>query len=1115
NAITVVDTPPATLASAMLFSNVTVNSMTVSWTNGTGANRIVVARLSSTVRTGPSNGSGYACNSPSFTDGLNATTGTDNVIIFNGTGSTVDVTGLTAGTVYAFDIYEYNGTGATASYSANFTGTRSALPAEPITQATNVTFSNVTTTGFKINWTIGNGGNSLVVVKDVTAVDSDPVDGTSYTASSTFGGGTQIGTGNYVVYRATTNTVTITGLTDGNVYHVAVYTYSGAAGSGNENYLTTTPARGSQAATMATFYSQSSGDPATVSNWNSARAGGGSAPAAFIDGNFVIQNTHTMTTTAAWSVGATGSTLEIENGGTLAANFAVTIASASTFKIDGGGTYIHNNTSSFATTIFNGTENFAATSNFEIRNYATTGPSGVTFGNLTINNTVDMGSLQCGGGITTILGSFNLQNLFAAREIRFSASTALALVISGDFIVQSGILEFASSAGSSASRAVSIGGNFNQTGGTVKCTGTSNPVTITFTGSNKTFTFSGGALTNTNINWAIGSSASLSLNNNLPVAASRSLTLSGGVIITGANKVSLVLAATISRTGGHIRGNLERFIPNASAPSVTFDIGDATSYTPVTVAFSGTTTGSGSITASTTAGDHPQIATSGIRVSKSVARYWTLTNNGVTGFTSYSPAFTFVAGDIDAGATPSAFIIRKYNSPTWTSTTLGTADALSTTATGVTSFSDFQIGELCIAPSVSGQPLATQSAWQNHAPVDLAVTAAGDGITYQWYSNASNSNTGGTSLNPAGTSNTYTPPTSATGTTYYYCVVTGDCGTATSNAAGVIVNAVQPLQATASVVSNIGCNGTSNGIVTVSATGGNLSYTYIWSTSTAQTTQGISGLSAGTYSVTVTDGFSSTATSGVTLTEPSLLTASLTAQTDVTCFGGSNGSATVTASGGAPGYSYVWNTVPAQHANVASGLSAGTYQVTVTDINSCSATVSVGITQPASLPAASVISHTDVLCHGNATGTATVSASDGTPGYTYAWSTNPVQTTEQATGLSAGTFTVTVTDGHTCTATASVEITQPASAVTVSATVTSHVLCYGNATGPATLTGSGGMSGYSFVYARATDATNNVDIFPWEIFNLSAGPYSVTVTDANSCTATSTFEITQPSAALT
>jgi len=554
---------PTTPASVIVFGTVTTGSINLSWTNGNGANRIVVARLAATTRVAPTNANGYSVNSADFTDVLNSQTGTGNIVIYNGTGSSVTVTGLSTLTSYTFDIYEYNGATVTANYSSNISGTKSTLSAEPTTQATAVNFTNVTSTAFKINWTIGNGANSIVLVKDITAVDSDPVDGTTYTANPIFGSGQQIGTGNFVVYKSTAATVTVTGLTDGHTYHVAVYSFNGSGGT--ENYLLSTPATGSQLATTVNYYSQGSLDPTNLANWNSIRAGGGSTPPAFTDGNFVIQNTHNMTTGTTWSVGASGTTLQIENGGTLTATNAITIASGSTFKIDGGGSYIHDNSAPFGSTIMTGTEDFAATSNFEIKAYNTTGPSGV-FGNLTINNTTDQGgSIQFGGNLSTVNGNFTMQNLFSGREVRLSASTSLNLIIAGNLNIQNGILEIASSAGSSVSRSINIGGNYNQTGGTVQSSGTSNRVTINFTGTNKTFIQSAGTLTSTNINWAVNSAASLTLNNNLPVANSRTLTIDGTVTcgtntISGAGSVTVNSGGTLkvgsTSASGAIAGNI-------------------------------------------------------------------------------------------------------------------------------------------------------------------------------------------------------------------------------------------------------------------------------------------------------------------------------------------------------------------------------------------------------------------------------------------------------------------------------------------------------------------------------------------------------------------------------
>ena len=166
--------------------------------------------------------------------------------------------------------------------------------------------------------------------------------------------------------------------------------------------------RGRAAAT--TFYSQGSLPPEVLASWNTSRTGGGTPPTSFTDGDiFVIQNTHNMSTLTTWSVSGSGSKVEIESGGTLTANNAVTLGSTTTFQIDGGGTYVHNNNSAYGSTIFNGTESFAATSTVILNNSNTTGPSGVTFGNLTIDFTTDPGGVvNCSGGITTINGNLTV-----------------------------------------------------------------------------------------------------------------------------------------------------------------------------------------------------------------------------------------------------------------------------------------------------------------------------------------------------------------------------------------------------------------------------------------------------------------------------------------------------------------------------------------------------------------------------------------------------------------------------------------------------------------------------------------------------------------------------------
>ncbi|NDF71331.1 MAG: adhesin, partial [Betaproteobacteria bacterium] len=142
----------------------------------------------------------------------------------------------------------------------------------------------------------------------------------------------------------------------------------------------------------------------------------------------------------------------------------------------------------------------------------------------------------------------------------------------------------------------------------------------------------------------------------------------------------------------------------------------------------------------------------------------------------------------------------------------------------------------------------------------------------------------------------------------------------------------------------------------------------------------------------------------------------------------------------------------------------------------------------------------DVLCFGNSTGSINLTVTGGTPVYTYAWSNNTTQ--EDPQNLAAGTYTVTVTDANGCTAQTSVTITQPQAGLALSTTQV-NVLCSGNNTGSINLTVTGGTPVYTYAWSNNTTQEDPQ--------NLAAGSYTVTVTDANGCTATATTTITQPS----
>jgi gliding motility-associated-like protein len=304
---------------------------------------------------------------------------------------------------------------------------------------------------------------------------------------------------------------------------------------------------------------------------------------------------------------------------------------------------------------------------------------------------------------------------------------------------------------------------------------------------------------------------------------------------------------------------------------------------------------------------------------------------------------------------------------------------------------------------------------------------------------------------------------------------------------------------------NVACFGGNTGSVTVSGADGTAPYQYRLGAGAYQASGTFGGLTAGSYSVTVRDANLCTFVVPVTITQPAAaLAVTIPSQTNILCFGGATGSATAAASGGTAPYNYSWNSTPVQTGATASGLTAGTYTVTVTDAAGCITTANVTITQPAAALTISISAQSNVLCFGGNTGSATAAASGGTTPYNYSWSTTPVQTGPTATGLIAGTYTVTVTDAGGCTANTTVTITQPATALGGSVTAQTNVSCFGGNNGTFTVTGSGGTGAYQYrLGVGAYQASGSFGPLP-------AGAYSVTVRDANLCTFSVPVTITQP-----
>jgi hypothetical protein len=390
----------------------------------------------------------------------------------------------------------------------------------------------------------------------------------------------------------------------------------------------------------------------------------------------------------------------------------------------------------------------------------------------------------------------------------------------------------------------------------------------------------------------------------------------------------------------------------------------------------------------------------------------------------------------------------------------------------------------------------------NNGSISLVITGGAQPYTFSWSNNATTQNLSNL------TAGTYTVnATSADGR-----VITKS----------FTVNQPSVLNATA-VVSNA-CYGSNNGSINLSVSGGSSPYTYLWNNNS--TSQDRNNLSAGTYSVVVTDNKGCSVTKTFTVTQPSAPLALSAALTHVSCNGGDNGAIDLSVSGGAGPYTYNWNLGGSNSYNNncynwwwwwcnnncnnnnnsastqdVNGLEEGNYSVTVTDANGCTATGSYTINEPTAISVN--VSKSNVTCKDGNNGTITLSVSGGTAPYSYNWGNNI--TTQNLNGLTAGNYNVTVTDSKGCTKSVSTSISQPSNGMNISASVT-NVSCKSSSTGSVNLSVNGGSSPYS--YSWTGGATTQ------DISNKPAGTYNVTITDHNGCSVTKTYTITEPATAL-
>lgn len=308
---------------------------------------------------------------------------------------------------------------------------------------------------------------------------------------------------------------------------------------------------------------------------------------------------------------------------------------------------------------------------------------------------------------------------------------------------------------------------------------------------------------------------------------------------------------------------------------------------------------------------------------------------------------------------------------------------------------------------------------------------------------------------------------------------------------------------------DVTCNGANNGSINITTTYGKAPFTYTWTKDGdpgfISHAEDPTNLSPGTYHLTVVDGNGSTiyvtdpeadgpGTIEKTITEPSLLTASASG-TNVNCFNGTNGTASVLAGGGTAPYSYLWSN--GATTSSITDLAAGIYNVIVTDDNGCTEQASYEVTQPALLTVS--IANLSTGCSNGAEAI----VNGGTAPYNYVWSNG--STSPVISSVPPGTYNVLITDDKGCTTSANITLAV-GEAFNPSASVT-NVNCFGSSTGIITVTNANGTAPFTF----SIDGINFVPgSLPYSFTGLTAGTYTIAVRDLNGCTGFAARTIIQP-----
>jgi len=412
---------------------------------------------------------------------------------------------------------------------------------------------------------------------------------------------------------------------------------------------------------------------------------------------------------------------------------------------------------------------------------------------------------------------------------------------------------------------------------------------------------------------------------------------------------------------------------------------------------------------------------------------------------------------------------------------------------GATSASISGIGAGTYGVTITDQ-LAQQvtGSYQVTEPSTLSASASGNDESISGWAD------GSATVSVSGGSSPYSYAWSNGGTTAFisnlspatYTVTATDNNSCSVTASVVIGAGVDSLKISSASVQDLDCYQDGSGSVAVSITGGSAPYNYSWSN--GATTSSISGLAAGSYQLTVTDGSGQQATGNYSVSEPVALTVSVNG-VDESVTGTQDGSASVSAAGGTPPYTYSWSNA-ATTASI-SNLAPGNYLYTVTDANLCTSSGSVTVQQGVAVLNISGATVQDLLCYQDGSGSVAVTVTGGTAPYNYVWSSGA--TAPSISGLAAGSYQLTVSDGSGQQATGSYTVSEPSALSGLLAVNNQTVVSQNDGSIAALIQGGTPYvvgSAYQYNWSNGGTAA--------QITNLSPGTYTLTVTDSLGCTLT-------------